>query len=69
MILPFAYLINSQTDTVLALLETFEVSTPSGPKSALQVVLSAWCDNADGFQGAWNIRVRWVIVLVPCTRG
>lgn len=57
MIIPFAYLINSQTDKVLSLLETWTVTTSSGPRNALPVFLEAWCDNADAFQGSWNIRV------------
>ncbi|KAG0140386.1 hypothetical protein CROQUDRAFT_674684 [Cronartium quercuum f. sp. fusiforme G11] len=65
MILPFAYLIHQHADTVLDLLESFYVTVPSGQQqSALQLVLSTWCENADTFQGFWNIRVSLEQVTV-----
>lgn len=62
MILPFAYLLHQHADTVLDLLESFHVTCCSGQSQpALQVVLSTWCENAETFQGYWNIRVRSVL--------
>lgn len=54
MILPFAYLIHTQTETVLALLEG--IVLPSGAP-ALQVLLDKWCDTVEVFQGYWNQKV------------
>lgn len=55
LLLPFAYLIHAQPDTVLELLEN--VDAPDGRKG-VQVVLSTWADLADIIQGFWNNRVR-----------
>lgn len=56
LILPFAYLIGSQADVVLNLLESISIDGRSGS----QILLNAWCDNAEYFQGFWNNRVRSV---------
>jgi len=60
LILPFAYLVHTQLDTVISLLEGITVpaqgSTPVQP--ALHILLSSWCDNVDVFQGFWNLKVR-----------
>lgn len=62
LVLPFAYLIHQQLDTVLSLLESLTV--PSGAaqpaRPALEVLLSAWCDYAADFQGFWNQKVSSV---------
>ncbi|ORY73226.1 ARM repeat-containing protein [Leucosporidium creatinivorum] len=62
LILPFAYLVHTQLDTVISLLEGITVppqgSTPAQP--ALHVLLSSWCDNVDVFQGFWNLKVSTV---------
>ncbi|KAH9823821.1 armadillo-type protein [Melampsora americana] len=71
MILPFAYLLHQHADTVLDLLESFHVTGINGQQQlALQLVLSTWCENADTFQGYWNIRVSTVALsqLYACTR-
>ncbi|GAA5868959.1 hypothetical protein JCM16303_000320 [Sporobolomyces ruberrimus] len=57
MVLPFAYVIEQQLDTALTLLESIVVPPTShgaSPKPALEVLLSAWCDYANDFQGFWN---------------
>ncbi|KDE03266.1 hypothetical protein MVLG_06259 [Microbotryum lychnidis-dioicae p1A1 Lamole] len=56
LILPFAYLIHKQADTVLALLEGITVASPTGPRPALQVLLSSWSENVDVFQGSWALK-------------
>ncbi|GAA5974253.1 hypothetical protein JCM11641_003356 [Rhodosporidiobolus odoratus] len=62
LILPFAYLIQQQPDTVLSLLENLTVPSGSGnpPRSALEVLLSSWCDYSSDFQGYWNQKVSSV---------
>ena len=56
LILPFAYLMSGQMDTVLAHLETIEVPG-SPPRSGLEILVTSWCENLDTLQGYWNIRV------------
>ncbi|CAL1694900.1 unnamed protein product [Somion occarium] len=54
LIIPFAYLIhNDQRDTVLTLLE----STDIDGRSALDVVINTWCENAETMQGFWASRI------------
>ncbi|BGP14490.1 hypothetical protein JCM10213v2_002439 [Rhodosporidiobolus nylandii] len=62
LILPFAYLISQQLDTVLSLLEGLTVPSgpDSAPRAALEVLLSNWCDNSPDFQGSWNQKVSSV---------
>ncbi|GAA5855822.1 hypothetical protein JCM8547_000374 [Rhodosporidiobolus lusitaniae] len=62
LILPFAYLIHQQLDTVLSLLENLIVPSGTGdpPRPALEVLLSNWTDNANDFQGYWNQKVSSV---------
>lgn len=59
LVLPFAYLVHTQLDTVISLLEGITVpahgNSPAQP--ALHVLLSAWCDNVGVFQGFWNLKV------------
>ncbi|KAM0754424.1 ARM repeat-containing protein [Meredithblackwellia eburnea MCA 4105] len=57
LILPFAYLAHSQSDTVLTLLEGIDVP---GSGSALQILLNKWCDNVEVLQGYWNQKVSTV---------
>ena len=53
MIVPFAFLIHNQRDTVLDLLEGLAVDgTP-----ALEVFVRTWCENAETFQGFWPPRI------------
>ncbi|CUA67452.1 Importin-9 [Rhizoctonia solani] len=53
LIVPFAFLIHSQRDHVLDLLE----STSVGSKSGLEVLIHAWCENAEMLQGNWPTRI------------
>ncbi|TRM70438.1 armadillo-type protein [Schizophyllum amplum] len=53
LVIPFAFLITSQRDTVLQLLEGINV----GGRSGLDVLLQTWCENAETFQGFWPGRV------------
>ena len=53
MIIPFAFLIHNQRDTVLDLLEGQQVDgTP-----ALEILARTWCENAETFQGFWPPRI------------
>ncbi|GAA5825501.1 hypothetical protein JCM5353_005327 [Sporobolomyces roseus] len=63
MVLPFAYVIDQQVDTALTLLESIVVppSLPGSPsRPALEVLLSAWCDYANDFQGFWNQKLSTI---------
>jgi hypothetical protein len=55
---------HAQSDTVLSLLESIQIpATPKAPaQSALQLLLTNWCENVDVFQGYWNLRVRQVML-------
>ena len=53
LIIPFAFLIHNQRDTVLDLLEGQSVDdTP-----ALEILIRTWCENAETFQGFWAPRI------------
>ncbi|RDX47886.1 ARM repeat-containing protein [Lentinus brumalis] len=53
LIIPFAFLIHNQRDTVLDLLEGLSVDgTP-----ALEILVRTWCENAETFQGFWAPRI------------
>ena len=51
--IPFAFLINNQRDTVLSLLEPMDING----RTALDILLQTWCENAETFQGFWPSRV------------
>ena len=53
MIIPFAFLIHNQRDTVLSLLEGMNVDGRSG----LDILIQTWCENAETFQGFWPTRI------------
>jgi hypothetical protein len=53
LIVPFAFLINNERDTVLLLLESFNDNGRSG----LDILIQTWCENAETFQGFWPSRV------------
>ena len=53
LVIPFAFLINNQRDTVLSLLETMAI----GGRSGLDVLIQTWCENAETFQGFWPSRI------------
>ncbi|KAF7303143.1 ARM repeat-containing protein [Mycena kentingensis (nom. inval.)] len=55
LIIPFAFLINNQRDTVLDLLEG-EGMTVDG-RSGLDILIQTWCENAETFQGFWPSRI------------
>ncbi|BGP06448.1 hypothetical protein JCM10049v2_002270 [Rhodotorula toruloides] len=59
LVLPFAYLVHQQLDTVLSLLENLTIPGPP-PRPALEVLLTSWCDFAGDFQGYWNQKVSAV---------
>ncbi|KAG8991743.1 hypothetical protein FRB93_002589 [Tulasnella sp. JGI-2019a] len=49
LIIPFAYLIHERLNEVLTLLESMSVGTTNG----LDVLIKAWCENAEAIQGTW----------------
>ncbi|KAI0354778.1 ARM repeat-containing protein [Trametes cingulata] len=53
LIIPFAFLIHNQRDTVLSLLESMNVDGRSG----LDILIQTWCENAETFQGFWPTRI------------
>ncbi|CAA7265862.1 unnamed protein product [Cyclocybe aegerita] len=53
LVIPFAFLINNQRDTVLALLESLDINGRNG----LDILIQTWCENAETFQGFWPSRI------------
>ncbi|PAV22617.1 ARM repeat-containing [Pyrrhoderma noxium] len=53
LVIPFAYLVQSERDTVLSLLEGININGRSG----LDILIQTWCENAEVFQGFWPSRV------------
>ncbi|KAL5519373.1 hypothetical protein ACEPAH_1056 [Sanghuangporus vaninii] len=53
LVIPFAFLMQSERDTVLSLLEGIDVNGRSG----LDILIQTWCENAEVFQGFWPSRV------------
>nr|GAT57396.1 ARM repeat-containing protein [Mycena chlorophos] len=53
LVVPFAFLINNQRDTVLDLLDGMNVDG----RPALDILIQTWCENAETFQGFWPTRV------------
>ncbi|KAJ6520160.1 armadillo-type protein [Mycena sanguinolenta] len=53
LVIPFAFLINNQRDTVLDLLESMNIQGRSG----LDILIQTWCENAETFQGFWPSRI------------
>lgn len=53
LVIPFAFLINNQRDTVLSLLESMDIQGRSG----LNILIQTWCENAETFQGFWPSRI------------
>ncbi|KIJ66488.1 hypothetical protein HYDPIDRAFT_174567 [Hydnomerulius pinastri MD-312] len=53
LVIPFVFLIHNQADTVLGMLET---TTVQG-RTALDVLIQTWCENAETFQGFWPTRI------------
>ncbi|CCA73674.1 related to KAP114-Member of the karyopherin-beta family, nuclear import [Serendipita indica DSM 11827] len=56
LIIPFAFLIHKEPDSVLGLLESTAIDGQSG----LQVLLRAWCENAETFIGNWSTRMSHI---------
>lgn len=54
LIIPVAYLIHTQRDDVLNLLDSLTVGSTTG----LTVFANAWCENAETFQGAWATKLK-----------
>jgi len=53
LVIPFAFLINNQRDSVLDLLESTKIADRSG----LDILVQTWCENAETFQGYWPTRI------------
>jgi len=53
LVIPFAFLIHNQHDTVLSLLESTDIQGRSG----LDILIHTWCENAETFQGYWPTRI------------
>ncbi|KAH0591342.1 hypothetical protein H2248_001421 [Termitomyces sp. 'cryptogamus'] len=53
LVIPFAFLINNQRDTVLSLLEGMTVAGRSG----LDILVQTWCENGETFHGFWQTRI------------
>ncbi|KAH6916745.1 armadillo-type protein [Coprinopsis sp. MPI-PUGE-AT-0042] len=53
LVVPFAFLVNNQRDTVLDLVEPLTIDGRSG----LDILVQTWCENAETFQGYWPSRV------------
>lgn len=56
LVIPFAFLINNQRDSVLSLLESMDVQGRSG----LDILIQTWCENAETFQGFWPGRISTI---------
>ncbi|KAG8898465.1 hypothetical protein FRC00_002797 [Tulasnella sp. 408] len=54
LIIPVAYLIHTQRDDVLNLLDSLTVGSTTG----LTVFANAWCENSETFQGAWATKLN-----------
>ncbi|KAF8554336.1 ARM repeat-containing protein [Imleria badia] len=53
LVIPFVFLIHNQADTVLGMLE----STSAQGRTALDILIQTWCENAETFQGFWPTRI------------
>ena len=56
LVIPFVFLIHNQADTVLDMLE----STSAQGRTALDILIQTWCENAETFQGFWPTRISTV---------
>ncbi|KAF5393539.1 hypothetical protein D9757_000551 [Collybiopsis confluens] len=65
LVVPFAFLINNQRDTVLSLLEEMNVQGRTG----LDVLIQTWCENAETFQGFWPSRSSTVALTALFVSG
>ncbi|KAF8844142.1 ARM repeat-containing protein [Paxillus ammoniavirescens] len=53
LVIPFVFLVYNQADTALGMLE----STTVQGRTALDVFIQTWCENAETFQGFWPTRI------------
>lgn len=53
LVIPFVFLIHNQANTVLGMLET---TTVQG-RTALDILIQTWCENAETFQGYWPTKI------------
>ncbi|KAM6498769.1 Armadillo-type fold, partial [Amanita muscaria] len=53
LVIPFAFLINNQRDVVVSLLESTQIQD----RTALDILINTWCENAETFQGFWSSRI------------
>ncbi|KAI6154075.1 ARM repeat-containing protein [Pisolithus tinctorius] len=56
LVIPFAFLVYNQADTLISLLESTRVQD----RSALDIVIHTWCENAETFQGFWPTRISTI---------
>ncbi|KAI6012635.1 armadillo-type protein [Pisolithus orientalis] len=56
LVIPFAFLVCNQADTLISLLESTRVQD----RSALDIVIHTWCENAETFQGFWPTRISTI---------
>ncbi|KAF8577246.1 ARM repeat-containing protein [Ramaria rubella] len=54
---PFALMIHTHRDSVLDILESFNVDGAIPPKTGLEMLIATWTENADAFQGLWSQRI------------
>ncbi|KIM47710.1 hypothetical protein M413DRAFT_62252 [Hebeloma cylindrosporum] len=59
LVIPFAFLINNQRDTLLSLLESIDVNG----RTALDILMHTWCENAETFQGFWPSRISTLALM------
>ncbi|KAF8314424.1 ARM repeat-containing protein [Clavulina sp. PMI_390] len=57
LVVPFAYVIYSQRDTVLGLLKSMHDVPNHTPEEAFRMFVETWVDNAEMFVGFWATRV------------
>ena len=56
---PFAFLVNNQRDTVLDMIEPLSINGRSG----LDILVQTWCENAETFQGYWPSRISTLALV------
>ena len=53
LVIPVAWLVHTERDTVLEVLEQMDIDGRSG----LDILVQTWCENAETFQGYWPSRI------------
>lgn len=51
-------MIHTHRDSVLDILESFNVNGTDPPKTGLDVLIATWTENAEAFMGLWPQRIR-----------